>query len=257
MNEQGRIDVVKHAGVSVDEWAVRSDLAAAYRLAALYGWDDLIYTHFAARVPGNPDHFLLNPYGLMFDEITASSFLTLRTDGTIVRGSADLLNRAAVNIHTAIMTARPDVGCTIHLHTDDTVAVASQRHGLLPLSQYGMLLQGLVNYHDYEGIADDARERERLSRDIADRPLLILRNHGFLAAGATCAHAFLAAYFFERACNFQIRALSGGVEWNVPTPETVEVSAEQGRKVLAGASIPRAWAALIRKLDRSGCDFRR
>lgn len=241
--------------VSEEEWAVRVDLAALYRLVALYGWDDMIYTHISARAPGGEEHFLINPYGLLFEEITASSLVKVDLDGNIVQETDHFINPAGFTIHSAVHAARPDVGCVIHLHTDDGVAVASQPHGLLMLSQHAMTLEGRVAYHDYEGIAVDLDERERLVRDLGDQPVMILRNHGTLSVGASCADAFMAIYFLERACTIQIRTLAGG-RWVKPAKGVPAKVADQSTPLFSGPAGDLAWPALLRKLDRTDPSFR-
>ena len=242
--------------VSEEEWATRVDLAALYRLVALYGWDDMIYTHISARVPGGEEHFLINPYGLLFDEITASSLVKVDLDGNIVQETDYFINPAGFTIHSAVHSARPDVGCVVHLHTDDGVAVASQPHGLLMLSQHAMSFEGRIAYHDYEGIAVDLGERERLVRDLGDKPVMLLRNHGTLSVGANCADAFMAIYFLERACTIQVRTLGGGGKWVRPPKGVPAKVAEQATPLFSGPAGDLAWPALLRKLDRIDPSFR-
>src|SRR5579883_1237011 len=186
--------------VSAEEWRARVDLAACYRLVAHYGWDDLVFTHISARVPGPEHHFLINPYGMMFHEITASSLVKVDFDGRIVMASEHPVNAAGFTIHSAIHMARADVNCIIHLHTRDGVAVSAQKEGLLPLSQTAMIARASLAYHDYEGIALDLGERERLVKDLGGKSLMILRNHGTLACGPTVEDAFLRMFALERAC---------------------------------------------------------
>ena len=193
--------------VSDAEWQARLDLAATYRLVALYGWDELIFTHISARVPGPEHHFLVNPYGMLFEEITASTLVKVDMDGAVVGASEFPVNPAAFTIHSAVHMSRADAGCVIHLHTLDGVAVSAQEQGLLPLDQHAMLLLGDLAYHDYEGVALDLDERERLIADLGERNVMILRNHGTLTVGKTCADAFMRMFFLERACAIQTRAL--------------------------------------------------
>lgn len=240
--------------VSDQEWAVRVDLAACYRLAALYGWSDLIFTHISAKLPqeaaGGPRRFLINPYGLMFDEVTASSLITIDLAGNKLSDSPYEVNRAGFVIHGALHAGREDAVCVIHTHTRAGVAVSAQRGGLLPISQQATLLQASLAYHDYEGVAVHEDEQIRLQRDLGDSDHLILHNHGLLTVGATIADAFMAMYTLESACQIQIAAQAGG--------ELIPV----GPKVLAGVAdaVARmdgqttrgslAWPALRRRLDR-------
>ena len=242
--------------VSADEWRVRVDLAATYRLVAHYGWSDLIYTHISARVPGTDDHFLLNPYGLAFDEITASSLVKVDLDGEIVMETPYMVNPAGFTIHSAVHGAGADAHCVIHTHSDDGVAVSAQSEGLLPLSQTAMIVIADTAYHDYEGIALDLDERERLIADLGDKHCLILRNHGLLTTGATCADAFLRLYFLERACTMQVRALAGGRPLTMPSAETVTKVGGQSKFATANGIGKLAWPALLRTLDREDSSFR-
>src|SRR5215469_679832 len=199
--------------VSAEEWQLRVDLAATYRLVALHGWDDMIFTHISARVPGPDHHFLINPYGLLFEEITASSLVKIDIDGHKVVDSPYPVNPAGFTIHSALHMNRDDAHCVIHLHTDDGVAVSAQEDGLLPLDQHAMTICGDIAYHDYEGIALDLDERERLVADLgASKHAMILRNHGTLTLGKSCPDAFMRMYYLERACTMQVRALSGGLK---------------------------------------------
>jgi ribulose-5-phosphate 4-epimerase/fuculose-1-phosphate aldolase len=235
------------------ERAIRVDLAACYRLVAMYGWDDLIFTHISARVPGT-EHFLVNPYGMMFDEITASSLVLVGLDGKHVTPSDYPVNPAGFTIHSAIHQVREDAGCVIHLHTSDGVAVSASEAGLLPLTQHAQLVIGDVAYHEAEGVALSHDERPRIQRDLGGKNLMILRNHGTLAVGASCAVAFLRMYYLERACTMQVRTLAMGVAH--PTTDDV---IETNRQIY-GSRFPsaahRAWPALLRKLDRIDPGFR-
>ena len=241
--------------VTAEEWQVRVDLAACYRLVALHGWTDLIFTHLSARVPGTDHNFLINPYGMLFDEITASSLVKVDLEGRIVMESDYNINPAGFTIHSAVHGAREDAHCVMHLHTDQGVAVSAQKHGLLPLSQTAMAIVEDIAYHDFEGIALNLDERERLVHDIGDKNLMILRNHGTLAVGRTVPEAFLRMFWLERACAMQVQALSAGLE-NVhwATDEARNTTAEQGRGIPALANL--AWSGLIRKLDRMDPSFR-
>ena len=242
--------------VSAEEWKLRVDLAATYRLVAHYGWDDMVFTHISARVPGPEHHFLINPYGLLFEEITASSLLKVDMDGKIVLDSPYKANAAGFTIHSALHMAREDAHAVIHLHTDDGVAVASQEHGLLPLSQHGMMVLGDLAYHDYEGIALDLDERERLIKDMGNKHFMILRNHGTLTVGKTCADAFLRMYYLERACTMQVRALAGGTKPNRAHQGVEDKTSNQGRMAFDGFVGDLSWPALLRLLDRKDPSYR-
>jgi len=243
--------------VSEEEWKQRVDLAATYRLVALYGWDDLIFTHISARVPGPEHHFLINPYGLMFEEITASSLVKIDLDGNKLQDSPYPVNPAGFTIHSALHMNRDDAHCVIHLHTTDGVAVSAQADGLLPLDQHAMAIGGDLTYHDYEGIALDLDERERLVKDMGpEKHTMILRNHGTLTIGKTCADAFLRIFFLERACSMQVRALGGGAKPNWPNQGVPEKTSEQGARGFDGALGAMAWPALLRKLDRIDESYR-
>jgi ribulose-5-phosphate 4-epimerase/fuculose-1-phosphate aldolase len=241
--------------VSEEEWQVRVDLAATYRLVAMHGWDDMVFTHISARVPGPEHHFLINPYGLLFDEITASSLVKIDMDGNKVQESEFPVNLAGFVIHSALHMNRPEIGCVIHLHTTDGVAVAAQAKGLLPLDQHAMMLIQDLAYHDYEGIALDVDERDRLVADMGERNFMLLRNHGTLAAGKNCADAFLRIYYLERACAMQIRALAGGGTLNFPNQGVPEKTAMQGSFAFDCYMGALAWPALLRKVARADPSF--
>ncbi len=194
--------------VSEAEWKVRVDLAAAYRLVALFGWDDLVFTHISARVPESDHHFLINPYGMLFDEITASSLVKIDLEANILLDTGWPVNPAGFTIHSAVHEAREDAGCVMHLHTVDGTAVASSKQGLLPLNQTAQLVIGDLAYHDYEGVAFDHDERPRLQKDLGDHSVVLLRNHGTLTIGETIGAAFTKMYFLERACSMQVRTLT-------------------------------------------------
>ena len=241
--------------VSPEEWQQRLDLAALYRLVAHYGWDDLIFTHLSARVPGPEHHFLINPYGLMFEEITASSLVKIDLDGNVVMESPYRINPAGFTIHSAIHAAREDALCVMHLHTDDGVAVSAQADGLMPITQTAMIVSSDVAYHEYEGIALDLDERESLVEHLGDHHAMILRNHGTLTLGRSCAEAFLRMYFLERACTMQVRALSGGARINQANQGVPDkVAGQAGVACEAGAKL--AWPALLRMLDRKDPSWR-
>ncbi len=243
--------------VSAEEWRLRVDLAATYRLVAMHGWDDMIFTHISARVSGPEHHFLINPYGLLFDEITASSLVKIDVDGNKVGNSPYPVNPAGFTIHSALHMERDDAHCIIHLHTTDGVAVSAQSDGLLPLDQHAMMICKDVAYHDYEGIALDLDERERLVKDLgAEKHIMLLRNHGTLALGKSCADAFLRIYYLERACAMQVRALAGGVKPNWPNQGVPEKTANQAAFAFDGMLGGLAWPALLRKLDRVNSSYR-
>jgi len=242
--------------VSSQEWQMRVDTAAAYRLVALYGWDDLVFTHISARVPGSQHHFLINPYGMMFDEITASSLVKVDLDGNIVMETDYHINPAGFTIHSAVHAAREDALCVMHTHTDYGVAVSAQRQGLLPISQQSLFPLSSLGYHDYEGLALNEDEKPRLVADLADKSYLILKNHGLLTIGSTVADAFLAMYILERACKIQILAQSGGAELTpIPGPilAGITAQAEAATKGLGGQLV---WPGLLRKLDRVDPSYR-
>jgi len=244
--------------VSPEEWAVRVDLAACYRLVAHYGWEDLVFTHITARVPGAADQFLINPYGMFFDEITASNLVKIDLDGHKVEESPFPVNPAGFVIHSAIHAARHDAKYVLHTHTLNGVAVSTQRAGLLPISQHSISVLASLGYHDFEGPALRDDEKPRLVADLGDKTSLILRNHGLLTVGETAAEAFVAMYFLETSCAIQVRAQAGGGEL-IPVPkETIEAAYAQ---VLA-ASRPQGrrgslvWPGLLRRLDRLDPSYR-
>lgn len=235
---------------------VRRDLAAVYRLVAQHGWDDLIFTHISARVPGPEHHFLINPFGLRFDEITASNLVKIDIEGNPVEPTPHPVNPAGFVIHSALHMARDDAQCVIHLHTDDGIAVAAQEEGLLPLSQHAMMVRHEVACHDYEGIAFDLDERERLVADLGDKHLMILRNHGTLSVGVNCAAAWLAIYFLERACTMQVRAQSTGARLVQPRQGVPEKVTDQSTSLFTGSAGDFTWPALLRKLDQADTSYR-
>ena len=243
--------------VSKDEWEVRVNLAAAYRLVALYGWDDLVFTHVSARVPGPEHHFLINPYGWMFEEITASSLVKVDLEGRKVMPSEYDINPAGFTIHSAVHAARQDALCVMHTHTPNGVAVSAQKNGLLPISQQSLFVLSRLGYHDYEGLALNEDEKPRLVRDLGDKNFLMLRNHGLLTAAASIADAFAFMYSFERSCMIQVRAQSGGSEL-IPIPQPIlDGVLMAADKVTRGAGPGTlAWPALLRKLDRLDPSFR-
>jgi ribulose-5-phosphate 4-epimerase/fuculose-1-phosphate aldolase len=239
-----------HGKVSDEEWKLRVDLAAAYRLVAHYGWDDLIFTHLSVRLPGPEHHFLLNPYNLMFEEVTASSLVKVDLHGNPVDPTPFITNPAGFTIHSAVHLARDDAHAVIHLHTPHGQAVAAHEDGLLPLTQTAMLIRGDLAFHDYEGVATDHEERERIVADLGTKGAMLLRNHGTMTVGETVGEAFIRMYFLERACEAQIYALSAGDKVNNPPQGTPEVAAQQGAAGLKVAAQFLAWPALLRKAYR-------
>ena len=247
--------------ISAEEWAVRVDLAACYRLLSHFGWDDLVLTHNSARVPGTTDQILINPSGLMFDEITASNLLKCDLDGNVLEPSEHQPIFAGIVIHGAIYMARPDVDCVIHTHTEADIAVGALEEGLLPLSQWAMRFYNRLGYHDYEGVSLDTDERSRLAQSIGNHPVLVLRNHGLLATGRNIAEAFSLTYHFERSAEAQLKiqaAVAAGGRMVVPSPETCEAQAAQFANNGNLARLPgqREWPALLRLCDRLDPSYR-
>lgn len=238
------------------EWLLRIDLAACYRLVALFGWDDLIFTHISARIPGPEHHFLINPYGLMFEEITASSLVKVDSNGNKVADSAYDINPAGFTIHSAVHAAREDAKCVLHVHSVNGVAVAAQEAGVLPLSQHSIFVLSSLAYHDYEGVALVEDEKPRLVRDLGDQRFLMLRNHGLLTVGRSVAEAFVAMYFFETTCAIQVRAMSGGQPLRRISQTIVDGAPAQWEQVTRGTGGGLAWPALLRKLDRADPSYR-
>ena len=247
--------------ISPEEWAVRVDLAACYRLVAHFGWDDLILTHNSARVPGEPNHMLINPMGLMFNEVTASNILKVDFEGNLVAPSEYEPIYAGIEIHGAIYLGRADVDCVVHTHTEADIAVGVQEEGLLPLSQWSMRFHNRLGYHDYEGVSLDMDERERLQHSIGDHPVLVLRNHGLLVTGRNVAEAFSMTYHFERSAEAQLKAqaaCAAGAKLVFPPVETCEKQAAQfatmGNTPRLGGQ--REWPALLRLCDKLDPNFR-
>ena len=242
--------------VSSDEWAARVNLAAAYRLTALFGWDDLIFTHISARVPGPGHHFLINPYGMMFEEITASSLVKVDLQGRKIGASPYDINPAGFTIHSAVHASRPDALCVMHTHSINGVAVSAQEEGLLPISQQSLFVLSGLGYHDYEGVALNEEEKPRLVRDLGSNTFLMLRNHGLLTVGASPADAWVAMYTFEAACMIQVRAQAGGGKL-VPIPSPIlagiRLQAEQVTRGAGGGAL--AWPGLLRRLERRSPGF--
>jgi ribulose-5-phosphate 4-epimerase/fuculose-1-phosphate aldolase len=237
--------------VSEGEWRARADLAALYRLVSLYCWDDMIFTHISARVPGPEHHFLINPYGLFFGEMTASALVKVDLDGNVVQQTPYMINPAGFTIHSAIHAARDDAHFVMHLHSDQGVAVAAQAEGLLPLSQHALICLPHLAYHDYEGIALNLDERERLVADLGDKSLCLLRNHGTLTVGSTAAECWTGMFFLERACKQQVMALSAGRDKVLiaPQPSQDEVKSQMSRGFAAAGKL--AWPGCLRQLDRA------
>ena len=231
------------------EWRQRVELAALYRAVALHGWDDMIFTHISARVRGPEHHFLINPYGLWFGEITASSLVKVDPEGNVVQASEYTINPAGFVIHSAIHAARPDANVVMHLHTDAGVAVAAQAEGLLPLTQYALAIIPRLAYHDYEGIALDLDERTRLVADLGQAQMMLLRNHGTLAVGSSAAVAWLNIFSLERACRQQVLALGAGREHVLIAPEAAQQTVRRQAASIEKLA-PMAWPGLLRKLDR-------
>ncbi|MGD1954433.1 MAG: class II aldolase/adducin family protein [Sphingomonadales bacterium] len=243
--------------VTPDEWQIRVDLAAAYRAVAMFGWDDLIFTHLSARIPGPDHHFLINPYGMLFEEVTASSLVKIDLNGKIILNTGFPVNAAGFTIHSAVHEAREDALCVMHVHTIAGTAVSAQEHGLLPLNQTAMLVRDQLAYHEYEGVALDVDERPRLVADLGYKPLMMLWIHGTLALGGSAAQAFTRLYYLERACAMQVATLAGNPALHSAPPGIEQKTAQQG----AGPGLSMLadhllWPAIMRKLDRLDPSFR-
>ena len=249
---------LKHL-VSEDEWKLRVNLAACYRLVAMYGWSDLIFTHISAKLPesvsGKDHHFLINPYGLMFDEITASSLLKIDLQGKQINESSFYVNHAGFVIHSTIHEARHDAVCVLHTHSRAGVAVSAQKCGVLPISQQSTFVLASLAYHDYEGVALRDDEKSRLQADLGAANYLMLRNHGLLTVGRSIPDAFLAMYFFESACRIQIDAMAGGAELRLIDEGPLRANAAVGNTATAGQGAMLAWPGLLRKLQRENPGF--
>jgi ribulose-5-phosphate 4-epimerase/fuculose-1-phosphate aldolase len=239
--------------VSAEEWQTRVDLAAAYRLVALFKWDDLVFTHLTARIPGT-EHYLINPYGLMFDEITASSLVKIDIEGRVLQDTPFPINPAGFTIHSAVHAARHDIQAVMHTHTLNGVAVSAQKAGVLPISQQSIFVLASLAYHDYEGVALRDDEKPRLVADLGDRSFLMLRNHGLLTVGRSIAEAWQAMYIFEATCAIQLRAQAGGTvasgDLSIVAPEIIRTAGEQARAATHGAGASLTWPGLLRRLDR-------
>jgi len=238
-----------------DEWQTRIDVAACYRLIAHFGMDDLVYNHISARVPGAEEHFLLNPFGHLYEEVTASNLIKVDLDGNIISQTEHRINPAGFVIHSCVHRHRPDLTCVIHTHTTAGIAVSAQKNGLLPLSQTALLYKDLIGYHEFEGLALKLDEQQRLLADLgSDKQLLILKNHGLLACGRTIPEAFIMMFYLEQACRIQIAAQAGG-ELQLP-PLPVQQLAHQQAMAGFGAGLGEMeFAALKRRLERAGCDY--
>ncbi|MGZ8852199.1 MAG: class II aldolase/adducin family protein [Thermoanaerobaculia bacterium] len=242
--------------VSNAEWEQRVNLAACYRLVALYHWDDLIFTHISARVPGPEHHFLINPYGMFFDEITASSLVKIDLNGNKIVDSPYDVNPAGFNIHSAIHAAREDAQCVLHVHSINGVAVSAQKDGLLPISQQSIFVLASLAYHSYEGVALNEDEKPRLVRDLGENNFLMLRNHGLATVADNIPDAFLFMYLFQSACMIQVREQAGGSNL-IPIDARIIAGAKaQAKQVTRGAGGALAWPALLRKLDRVDPTYR-
>jgi len=247
-------DRSRFAAMSDEEARIRRDLAAAYRLVALFGWDDMLATHLSAKIvePDGQETFLINPLGLMFEEVTASSLIKINLAGEILQDTPYKVNRAGFVIHSAVHAARPDAGCVIHLHSLDGVAVSTMEEGLLPLNQSAMIIASQIAYHDYEGLANDEAERERLVADLGDKRHMLLRNHGTLAIGRTVGAAFALMHVLEWCCTVQVRTLGMGRELRQGTPAVLaKMNGIMGNPNLNDYADTLTWPALLRKLDRS------
>jgi ribulose-5-phosphate 4-epimerase/fuculose-1-phosphate aldolase len=235
--------------VSAEEWDTRVNLAAAYRLVALFGWDDLVFTHISARLPGPEHHFLINPYGLLFEEITAASLVKVDLEGRKLLDSPFEINPAGFTIHSCIHAARADALCVLHVHSLNGVAVSAQRGGVLPISQQSVFVLASLAYHDYEGVALNPEEQPRLVGDLGDKSFLMLRNHGLLTVGSSPADAFLLMYTFEAACSIQVRAQGGGELVQIGAPILAGARAAV-KQVTRGLGASLVWPGLLRRLAR-------
>jgi ribulose-5-phosphate 4-epimerase/fuculose-1-phosphate aldolase len=239
--------------ISEEEARIRRDLAACYRLVALYGWEDMLATHISARLPreDGKECFLINPLGLLFDEITASSLIKINMDGEVLQDTPYQVNRAGFVIHSAVQAARPDITCAIHLHSLDGVAVSATEEGLLPLNQTAMTVAGHVAFHEFEGVANNEEERERLGADLGNKPLMLLRNHGTLAVAATIPSAFVLMYLLEWSCTVQVRTLGMGRPLHAADPKAITATGQLlDNPDLKKYADALAWPALLRRLDR-------
>jgi ribulose-5-phosphate 4-epimerase/fuculose-1-phosphate aldolase len=244
------------ARVTPEEWEQRVALAAVYRLVAHFGWDDLVFTHLSARVPGSEHHFLINPYGMTFDEVSASSLVKVDLDANKVMDSPYEINPAGFIIHSAIHAAREDAKCVLHVHSINGAAVSAQKNGVLPVSQQSIFVLSSLAYHDYEGVALREDEKSRLVRDLGDKNYFMLRNHGLITVADNLPDAFLLLYTFEAACMIQVRAQAGGGELIHIDPQIIATAHQQAVTVMTEAGGALAWPALLRKLDRIDPSYR-
>jgi len=243
--------------VSAEEWQTRVDLAACYRLIAMHGWADLVFTHITAKIPGAENQFLINPYGMLFDEITASSLVKIDLAGNkLDAGNPYPINPAGFVIHSAIHAARSDAKCVLHVHTANGIAVSAQKSGVLPISQQSIFVLSSLAYHNYEGVALNDDEKPRLVGDMGEKNFLMLRNHGLLTVGETIADAFLFMYLFETTCNIQIKAQAGSGELIPVSQAIIDGAQKQAKTVTKGLGGQLAWPGLLRKLDRMDSGFR-
>jgi ribulose-5-phosphate 4-epimerase/fuculose-1-phosphate aldolase len=260
-DEECVVNIVEHpsleSSVSAAEWQCRLDLAAAYRLVAHFGWDDLVFTHISARIPGEDGQFLINPYGWLFEEITASSLLKVNLAGEKLSASTADINPAGFVIHSAIHSGRTDAHCVMHTHSLNGLAVSAQKQGLLPITQQSLFVLASLGYHDYEGVALRDDEKPRLVADLGQKTFLILRNHGLLTVGPSPAAAFLAMYTLEAACTAQVRAQAGGAELLPIDKRILNAIQEQLRDVTRGLGADLVWPGLLRMLDRRDPGYRR
>lgn len=240
--------------VSAEEWQTRVDLAACYRLIAMYGWDDVVFTHVSAKIPGT-EHFLINPYGMMFEEITASSLVKIDLQGNKLMDSPYDINPAGFTIHSAVHEVRHDAGCVLHTHTAAGVGVSAQKNGILPISQQSIFVLSSLSYHDYEGVALNDEEKARLQADLGHTNNMVLRNHGLLTCGKSVSDAFLTMYTLQRCCEIQVAAQASGGELITIPQAILDGAKESMRKVTRGAGSGVAWPALLRKLQRVNPGF--
>ena len=258
MSDLSQIKIASLRGrVSPAEWQMRVDVAACYRLVALFGMNDLVYNHISGGVPGEEGHFLINPYGYAYEEVTASSLVKIDFDGNVVldSGTGYGVNHAGFVIHSAVHRARHDVACVIHTHSPAGMAISALKCGLLPLTQNAMFF-GEIAYHDYEGPALDLDEQQRLVHDLGERSAMILRNHGLLTVGKTVCEAFVVMHWLERACQAQVAAMACNTELNLPDPKTVTLTAERYKPGQRRNIASLEWPAMLRMLDRRDPSFR-
>jgi ribulose-5-phosphate 4-epimerase/fuculose-1-phosphate aldolase len=240
--------------VSAEEWQTRVDLAACYRLIAMYGWDDVVFTHVSAKIPGT-EHFLINPYGLMFEEMTASNLVKIDLQGNKLMDTPYDINPAGFTIHSAVHEVRHDASCVLHTHTAAGVGVSAQKEGILPISQQSIFVLSNLSYHDYEGVALNEDEKARLQADLGKTNAMILRNHGLMTCGKSIAEAFLGMYTLQRCCEIQVAAQAGGGELIPISQAILDGAKESMRQVTRGAGGNLAWPALLRKLQRVNPGF--